>query len=338
MSMWESIGIRFFGGRISMCALKLGKKGKKVRKLQEKLSKVGYDPGERDGYFGYKTLEALSYLRKDLHLPSTGIADRQFYWYLQSRKNFSSTYSRDQDGVLKRIFSPKIGALGDYPEANFVLDYPEGEASKIKVLVLDETPFLAKSLLKIYKHPFYIAFHSLIGQRKTQVLALAKSAQGLIYLPWERELSLDNPILIEKIPLKIESLLKDFYWKDLYLAIPLQAFEWVLEPEKVEGAVRHSGQNTAFKGTVLESYPKQKEYGETISFLRKNRIKGRLRQGEMSFWYGQNRYKTVIKTISAGEIEKLLHLCDIYRLSGVVLWAVGPGEDRLWHLNIPKQL
>lgn len=314
-----------------MCALKLRSKGKKVMRLQEKLKKTGYDPGESDGYFGYKTLESVASLREDLHLPPTGEVDRQLYSHLKLRKNFGGVYYRE-DGVLKRKFTPLKGALGYCQDADFTLSFIKDEQSDTKVFLLEDTTPLVTRLFQIRKHSFYIAFHSLKGpgQKKAQVLTLGRKAKGFIYLPWEQIPKIDKPILIEDIPKKLEEILRDLYWKDLYLAIPLMAFEWVIEPEKTDEAVRHSGKFVLqTNGKVLDGYPKEQPYDETIDFLRKRGQKGRKIDGDFYFQYNKNRLKTVIKVLSPGEIERLISLCDEYRLSGVVFWKATLGEDRL---------
>lgn len=321
-----------------MCALKLGSKGKKVKHLQEKLNSIGYDPGDCDGYFGYQTLEALANLRYDLHLLPTGQIDRQFLWYLKNRKYFGGTYKRGKCG-LERTFMPRIGSLGYLYGADFEISLLDNNRSKEKVLILDETLFLATQLFKIRKYPFYLAFHSLEGQKKAQVLTLGKKAEGFIFLPWSKSPQNNQPLIVPNLPAKLEILLKDLSFKDFYLAIPLLAFEWVFELKNKDEASRYSGKKLiSFRGELLPGYPVERSYEETISFLRQKGQKGRIIQGDFFFQYQKNHLKTLIKVLSPQEIERLIKICDDFRLSGVIFWGATLGEDRLWQLNIPKQL
>lgn len=321
-----------------MSALKLGSKGKRVYVFQEKLQKLGYDPGEIDGYFGYKTLEALAYLRRDLHLPPYGKADRQLFWYLKTRKNLGNTYYRDQDEALKRVFNPKVGVLGTLNGADFVLDYLDNDKSRNKVLIPEKTPFMATTLLKIRKYPFFIAFSRVKGQKKTELFSLGRKAQGFIYLPWSFSTDFQRPILEEQIPEKIQILLRDFAWKDLYLGIPLNAFEWLLETEKEQPKRSSSRRRKLIDSEVVEGYPLEKPYDETMDFLRKRGVKGKKLHGEIVFQFRQNQRRHIIKILSTQEIKRLVKICDSYHLSGVIFWQATQRDDRLWHLNIPKQL
>lgn len=322
-----------------MCALKLGSRGKRVKHLQEKLSNCGYDPGDCDGYFGYKTLEAVANLRQDLHLLPTGQIDRQFLWYLKNRSYLGGSYQRGKNGILVRTFNPRIGSLGFLNGADFEISFLDNERSKEKVLVLEESFFLATQLLKIRKYPFYLAFHSLSNQKKAQILTLGKKAKGIIFLPWEKFPPINKPLIIPNLAEKIELTLKEFSFKDLYLAIPLLGFEWVLKLDNSAEPSRHSGKKLfSSKGELLLGYPKERSYEETIDFLRKKGQKGRKIQGDIFFQYQKNELKTVIKILSSEEIARLLEICDYFRLSGVIFWGATLGEDRLWQLNIPKQL
>ncbi len=323
-----------------MCALKFGSRGKKVKNLQEKLNNCGYDPGDCDGYFGYKTLEAVANLRQDLHLPPTGQIDRQFLWYLKNRSYFGGTYQRGPNGILVRTFKPRIGSLGFLNGADFEISLLDNERSNEKVLVLEESFFLATQLLKIRKYPFYLAFHTLSNQKKAQILTLGRKAKGLIYLPWEKSPPINQPLITPNLAEELKILLKEFSFKDLYLAIPLIAFEWVLKLEKnLAEPSRHSGKKlVSSKGELLLGYPIERPYEQTIEFLRKQGHKGRKVQGDIFFQYQKSELKTVIKILSSEEIARLLNICDDFRLSGVIFWGATLGEDRLWQLNIPKQL
>lgn len=328
------------GGGIVVSALKLGKRGKKVEKLQEKLRSLGYDPGEIDGWFGYKTLESVSELRHDLHLPPTGEVNRQVYACLKTRKRFGSSYERSEDGLLERTFMPKIGSFGQLNGADFELSLLDNDRTKIKVLKLEGAAFLTTQLVKIRKHPFYIAFHTFKGQKKAQVLALGRKAEGFVYLPWKTRPVLNEPIIGRDTEENLQSLIKELYWKDLYLGIPLVAFEWLIEPEDASGNVRYSDLSIDYldSGVVKEGYPKEVPYDEAIGYLRKRGKRGRKIQGDLLFQYRRKHATTIIKFISPDEIQRLLDLCDRYRLTGVVFWGATLGEDRLEKLKIPKQL
>ncbi|MDD2430853.1 MAG: peptidoglycan-binding domain-containing protein [Firmicutes bacterium] len=323
-----------------MCALKLGDRGKRVERLQQKLKTTGYDPGEIDGLFGYKTLESVSFLRRDLHLPPTGEINRQVYSVLKMRKYCGGSYARAPGGMLERTFDPKIVTFGMLPSADFELSTLDNDRTGTKVLRLDNTSFLTTQLVKVRKYPFYLAFNNLKGQRRAQVLALGRKAEGFIYLPWQASLDMDQPIIEKDLPNKLKRLIADLYWKDLYLGIPLMAFEWVIEPEKSDEAVRYSDRSTISlqKGVLKEGYPKEVPYDETITYLRKRGRKGRRVYGDFMFQYQRKRTATIVKVISTAEIQRIIDLCNEFHLSGVVFWGATLGEDRLSNLKIPKQL
>ena len=57
-----------------MATLKKGSKGDDVKKLQEKLNKLGYDCGTADGVYGNSTVKAVKSFQQDHMLTVDGIA------------------------------------------------------------------------------------------------------------------------------------------------------------------------------------------------------------------------------------------------------------------------
>lgn len=80
---------------------------------------------------------------------------------------------------------------------------------------------------------------------------------------------------------------------------------------------------------MREGYPKEVPYDEAIGYLRKRGKRGRKIQGDLLFQYRRKHATTIIKFISPDEIQRLLDLCDRYRLTGVVFWEL-PSEKTGW--------
>ncbi len=53
--------------------LKKGSKGEAVKRLQENLQQMGYDPGTVDGIFGPNTVKAVKHFQTDYGLDADGI-------------------------------------------------------------------------------------------------------------------------------------------------------------------------------------------------------------------------------------------------------------------------
>jgi len=59
--------------------LKIGSTGTKVMEIQSLLNKLGYNPGDIDGIYGTRTMQAVSRFQRYFGLPATGIVDDATY-------------------------------------------------------------------------------------------------------------------------------------------------------------------------------------------------------------------------------------------------------------------
>ncbi len=91
--------------------LKTGSKGDAVKKLQEKLSVIGYNPGSADGIFGANTKKAVIAFQKDAGLSQDGIVGAK----TQAALNEINVYSLREHGnqIVSLNFKVKEFACQD---------------------------------------------------------------------------------------------------------------------------------------------------------------------------------------------------------------------------------
>jgi peptidoglycan hydrolase-like protein with peptidoglycan-binding domain len=79
--------------------LRRGMQGEDVKKLQEDLKAIGYDPGEADGIFGKKTEDAVKKFQKDKGLRVDGVVGKNTATYIDALNLLKKT-----SGMLKKVW------------------------------------------------------------------------------------------------------------------------------------------------------------------------------------------------------------------------------------------
>lgn len=113
--------------------LKAGSRGEEARKLQERLSIIGYTPGAADGHYGAKTKAAVAAFQKDAGLVTDGIVGAKTWAALDEIKIYSK--AADGNKAISANFKVKEFACQD----------------KSDVIVLHSN-FIAEKLQQIRSH------------------------------------------------------------------------------------------------------------------------------------------------------------------------------------------
>lgn len=110
--------------------LKLGSKGEEVRKLQERLSTIGYTPGKADGSFGANTKAAVAAFQKDAGLSADGIVGAKTWAALDAIK----VYSLKSDG--NKSISPnfKVKEFACKDKADIIVLHEEFVQDKLQAI------------------------------------------------------------------------------------------------------------------------------------------------------------------------------------------------------------